>query len=217
VYEVLVDPEAALSLKMGADVPVSKFLVYEEVYRDSKKGIRANAGELSKAFGTTDVREIALRIVREGDLQITAEQRRRLVEEKKRQIIDFISKNAVDPRTNTPIPPQRLELALEEAGISIDPFTEAKKQIPRIVERLRMVLPIKIGVGVFIVRVPPDAQPSVQRHIRPLGKILKEEWGPDGWWRCELEAPAGLLNDLVEFVNRYSGGRGDVKPGGVVK
>ncbi len=217
VFEVLVDPEAALALKMGEEVPVSRILVYEEVYRDSKKGIRANVGELTKAFGTSDVREIALRIVKEGDLQITSEQRRRLIEEKKKQIIDFLSKNAIDPRTNTPIPPQRLELALDEAGVSIDPFVEAKKQVPRILEKLRTVLPIKVGVGVFLIRVPPDSQPAVQRHLRPLGRLLKEEWGQDGWWRCELEAPAGLLNDLVELVNKYTGGRGDVKPGGVVK
>jgi ribosome maturation protein SDO1 len=216
-FEVLVDPEAALRVKMGENLPPSKFLVYEEVYRDSKKGIRANANELMKSFGTTNIQEIALKIVREGDLQITAEQRRRLIEEKKRQIIDFLSKHAIDPRTNTPIPPQRLELSLEEAGVSIDPFLDAKKQVPKVLEKLRMVLPIKVGLSTFAIRVPNDAQPAVYRHLKPLGKVLKEEWGQDGWWRCELEAPAGMITDLVELVNRYTAGRGEVKPIGEAK
>jgi len=216
-FEILVDPDAALRAKMGENIPVSKFLVYEEVYRDSKKGIRANANELMKSFGTTNVQEIALKIVREGELQITAEQRRRLIEEKKRQIIDFLSKHAIDPRTNMPIPPQRLELSLEETGVSIDPFIDAKRQVPKILEKLRMVLPIKVGLAVFQIRVPGDSQPSVNRHLRTLGKVLKEEWGQDGWWRCELEAPAGMITELIELVNRYTAGRGEVKPGGEVK
>lgn len=216
-FEILVDPDAALRVKMGENLPASKFLVYEEVYRDSKKGIRANTSELMKSFGTTNIQDIALKILREGELQITAEQRRRLIEEKKRQIIDFLSKHAIDPRTNMPIPPQRLELSLEEAGVSIDPFTDAKRQVPKILEKLRMVIPIKVGLGIFIIRVPGDSQPPLLRHLKSIGKILKEEWGQDGWWRCEFEAPAGMITDLVDLVNRYTSGRGEVRPGGEVK
>lgn len=213
-YEILVDPDNALKVKMGTELPASKFLVYEEVYRDSKKGIRANTNELMKTFGTTNIQEIALKILREGELQITAEQRKRLIDEKKRQIIDFLSKHAIDPRTNTPIPPQRLELSLEEAGVSIDPFIDAKRQVPKILEKLRMVLPLKVGMAIFLVRVPGESQPPVYRSLKSVGKILREEWGQDGWWRCELEAPAGMITELVEMINRYSSGRGEVKPGG---
>ncbi|MCS7146479.1 MAG: ribosome assembly factor SBDS [Nitrososphaerota archaeon] len=213
-FEILVDPDVALRVKMGENLPASKFLVYEEVYRDSKKGIRANTSELTKTFGTTDIQDIALRILREGELQITSDQRRRLIEEKKKQIIDFLSKHATDPRTNMPIPPQRLELSLEEAGVSIDPFVDAKKQVPKILEKLRMVIPIKVGLNIFLLRVPSDSQPTLYRHLKSLGKILKEEWGQDGWWRCELEAPAGMITDLVDLVNKYTSGRGEVKPRG---
>jgi len=213
-YEILVDPDNALKVKMGADLPPSKFLIYEEVYRDSKKGIRANSNELQKSFGTTNIQEIALKILKEGELQITSEQRRRLIDEKKRQIIDFLSKHAIDPRTNTPIPPQRLELSLEEAGVSIDPFIDAKKQVPKILEKLKMVLPLKVGLAIFLVRVPNEAQPVVYRNLRSVGKILKEEWAQDGWWRCELEAPAGMITELVELINKYTSGKGEVKPEG---
>jgi len=216
-YEIIVDPDAALRFKMGEALPPAKLLLYEEVYRDSRKGIRANKDELMKTFGTTDVGEVALRILREGELQITAEQRRRLIEEKRRQIIDFLSKNAIDPRTNLPIPPQRLELALDEAGVSIDPFIDAKKQVARVLEKLRPILPMKIGLGIFIIRVPGDAQPTVYKHLKMTGKIVRESWGEDGWWRCELEAPAGMFTELVDIVNKYTSGRGEVRPSGEMK
>ncbi|MEM1742573.1 MAG: ribosome assembly factor SBDS, partial [Nitrososphaerota archaeon] len=99
-FEILVDPDKALKYKLGENIPISKIVIYEEVYKDSKKGSRASEEELKKAFGTTEFLKIAEIILREGTVQITAEQRRKLIEDKKKQIIDYISKNAIDPRTN---------------------------------------------------------------------------------------------------------------------
>jgi ribosome maturation protein SDO1 len=117
-FEILVDPDNALKYKMGEKIPISKVLIYEEIYTDAKKGIRASEEQLLKAFKTKDKLAIATKILTEGTLQITSEQRHRLIEEKKRQIIEFISKSAVDPRTKLPHPPQRVELAMEQAGMS---------------------------------------------------------------------------------------------------
>jgi ribosome maturation protein SDO1 len=60
---------------------------------------------MHKAFGTTDPLKIADLILKKGTLQLTTDQRRKMVEDKKRQIIDFISRQAVDPKTNLPHPP----------------------------------------------------------------------------------------------------------------
>ncbi|RLG07073.1 MAG: ribosome assembly factor SBDS, partial [Thaumarchaeota archaeon] len=40
-FEILVDPDNALKYRMGERIPISKIVVYEEVYRDARKGIRA--------------------------------------------------------------------------------------------------------------------------------------------------------------------------------
>ncbi|MEM4297193.1 MAG: ribosome assembly factor SBDS [Nitrososphaerota archaeon] len=155
-FEILVDPELALRYKMGEKVPITKVLAYEEVYRDWRKGVRASESELRKFFGEVGIHEIAARIIAEGEVQTTADQRRRLVEEKRKQIIDFIARNAIDPRTNMPHPPQRVELALEEVGFSVDPFLDAKQQAMKAIERLRTVLPLKIGVIRVRIRIPGD-------------------------------------------------------------
>jgi len=62
-------------------------------------------GTIAQSFGTTDTLKIADIILKKGVLQLTTEQRRKMVEDKRKQIIDFISRQAVDPKTNLPHPP----------------------------------------------------------------------------------------------------------------
>ncbi|MCD6312530.1 MAG: ribosome assembly factor SBDS [Thaumarchaeota archaeon] len=209
-FEILVDPDNALKYKMGEKIPVSKIIVYEEVYRDAKKGIRAGEELLRKSFGTTDFMKIAETILKEGVVQVTAEQRRRLIEDKKKQIIDFISKNTIDPRTNLPHPPQRIELAIEEAGIQIDPFKDAKEQALKILEKLKIILPIKMGILKFKIRLPADIAARAYGIVKSMGKITSEQWGKDGSWTSIVEVPTGLHIDLIDRLNKISSGRVEV-------
>jgi len=212
MFEILVDPDRALKYRLGENIPVSKIVVYEEVYKDSRKGSRASEEELRKAFGTTEFLKIAETILKEGTIQVTAEQRRRLIEEKKKSIVDFISKNAVDPRTNLPHPPQRIEMAMEEVGVTIDPFQDAKEQALKIIEKLRTILPLKIGVIKLQIRLPGDVVGKSYGLIKNMGKIIKEEWRKDGSWVSMVEVPTGLHLDLIDRLTRIAGGRIEVNP-----
>ncbi len=209
-FEILVNPDNALRYKMGEKIPISKIIVYEEVYKDAKKGIRVGEDLLKKAFGTTDFMKIAEAILKEGIVQVTAEQRRRLIEDKKKQIIDFIAKNTIDPRTNLPHPPQRIELAIEEAGVQIDPFKDAKEQALKILEKLRPILPIKMGILKFKIRLPADIAARAYGIVKSMGKITSEQWGRDGSWTSIVEVPTGLHIDLIDRLNKISSGRVEV-------
>ncbi|MEM4546442.1 MAG: ribosome assembly factor SBDS [Nitrososphaerota archaeon] len=211
-FEILVDPDNALKYKMGEKVPISKILIYEEIYTDAKKGIRASEEQLLKAFKTKDKLAIAAKILAEGTLQITSEQRHRLIEEKKRQIIEFISKNAVDPRTRLPHPPQRIELAMEQAGVSVDPFIDAKEQATKVIEKLSPILPMKVGMTRMHVRVPGEFVGKAYGLLKNVGKILKEEYKGDGSWVGEVEILVGLQADLIEKLNKLCSGRAEARP-----
>jgi ribosome maturation protein SDO1 len=211
-FEILVDPDNALKYKMGEKIPISKVLIYEEIYTDAKKGIRASEEQLLKAFKTKDKLAIATKILTEGTLQITSEQRHRLIEEKKRQIIEFISKSAVDPRTKLPHPPQRVELAMEQAGISIDPFIDAKEQAMKVIEKLSPILPMKVGMTRMYVRVPGEYVGKAYGLLKNIGKILKEEYKGDGSWVGEVEVLVGLQADLIEKLNKLCSGRVEARP-----
>ena len=66
-----------------------------------------------------------------------------MVDEKRKQIIDYIAKTYVDPRSHLPYPPLRIEQAMADARISIDPQKSADDQIKDIVDGLRGIIPLK--------------------------------------------------------------------------
>lgn len=200
------DPDKALDFKLGRRKTFDDILVYEEVYSDSNKGLRASKSDLLSVFGTTDIYKIAEKILREGDLQIRAEQRRKLIEEKKKQIIDYISRYCVDARTNLPIPPSRLENAFEETSVKIDPFKSVDEQIKDILSSLIQVFPIKQQLTVLNVRIPPAYVGKIYGYIKNSTDTLREDWMSDGSLNTTLSIPSGLKVEFIEKLTRLSDG-----------
>jgi len=211
-FEILVDPELALEYKLGKPIGLDKVLVHEEVYKDARKGLRASEASLKKVFGTTDVRKIAEIIIREGEVPITQEQRRKLIEDKRKQIVEWISRNCIDVRTKTPVPPQRVELALDNAKVGIDPFKSVEEQIPEILKEIQKILPIKVAVALMGVRIPAQYVPKARSTLSRMGKIVREHYQSDGSWIAEIEIPAGLQDVLIGKVNDLTRGEGEVRP-----
>src|SRR5207244_5097630 len=90
------------------------------------------------------------------ELQITTEQRRQLIEERRRQIVTIISRNAIDPRTRAPHPTLRIEQAMGQVRLSIDPYKSAEEQAKLVLEELRPILPIKLEQMRIAVKVFPE-------------------------------------------------------------
>ncbi|ABO08360.1 ribosome assembly factor SBDS [Pyrobaculum calidifontis] len=210
-FEILIDPDAALELKMGKPLGIDKVLIHEEVYKDAKKGLRASEQALKKVFGTTDVRKIAEIIIKEGEIPLTAEQRRRLIEDKRRQIVEWISRNCIDVRTKTPVPPQRVENALEQARVSIDPFKPAEEQVQEILKELQRILPIKVATARMSLSVSSTYAQKVKGLVAKMAKIVNERYKSDGSWEAVVELPAGLQDVLISKVNDVTHGDVDIK------
>lgn len=210
-FEILIDPNAALELKMGKSLGIDKVLVHEEIYKDAKKGLRASEQALRKVFGTSDVRKIAEVIIKEGEIPLTAEQRRKLIEDKKRQIIEWISRNCMDVRTKTPVPPQRVENALEQARVSIDPFKSAEEQVQEILREIQRIIPIKIAAARIALSISSTYAQKVKGLVAKMAKIVNERYRSDGSWEAILELPAGLQDVLIARVNDVTHGDADIK------
>lgn len=210
-FEVLVDPDRALELKSGKSISIDDVLIGDFVYKDAKKGLKASPESMKEVFGTDDPRVVALEIVKRGELQLTAEQRRKLIEEKKAQVINLIAKNVIDPKTKLPIPLKRIELALEQARVSIDPFKPAEQQFEEIVSHIARIIPIKIAKAYVIVRIPAEHSSRGLKTLQSLGVIKKTRWLSDGSLEVEIEIPAGLQQELIDKVNALTRGTGDVK------
>ena len=208
-FEILVDTEKALKFKNGADVPIEEILASYEIFKDAKKGERASG--LKEVFGTEDIYEIAKIILKEGEIQLTAEYLRKLKEQKYREIVQLIHENALDPTTNLPIPIQRIENAMKEAKINIDPNKKPEEQLKDIVKKLKLVIPIKLQKKELMLTIPPELVGKIYHIVREMCEIEKEEWKNDGSLRMFISITAGKFGEFVEKIGKISHGSIEIK------
>jgi len=209
-YEVLVFPDPALNYKMGKQVDPTQVLAIDEVFTDSSRGQRANAEQLKKYFNTEDHAKAALEVLKRGELQLTQEQRLRMTEEKRRQVVTIISKNYVDPKTHLPHPPVRVEQAMLEARVSIDPFKDANEQAKQVIEEIRVIIPLKSERVKLMVKTPAQYAGQAIGVVKVFGEILKEEWGQDGGLSVVLEVPAASQPSLLDRLGTVTKGSAQV-------
>ncbi len=210
VFELLVDADKAYEYITGKRSDVLSVLEAEEVFKDVRKGERQTEDKIRKAFGTTDIAKIADVILKKGDVPITTEQRNKLAEEKRKQIIEIIARNSIDPRTNAPNPPLRIENAMKEAKVSIDPFKNVSEQIDPIVKKLSTILPLKFTVSKIEVTIPPEYSNRCYSILKQYG-LKSEQWLGDGSLQANLEFPAGLQNEVFDKLNKATQGKVIVK------
>src|SRR3989442_5194629 len=144
-FEVLVKPDAVAKLRDGKEVDVLANLAIDEIFGDAHKGSKASEEKMQEFFGTTEPLEAARQIIKKGEIQLTTEQRREMQEQKRKQIVQYIAQNAINPQTNTPHPPQRIEIAMEEAKVHVDPFKPVEEQVKEGLDALRSPIPIRFG------------------------------------------------------------------------
>jgi ribosome maturation protein SDO1 len=212
-FEVLVDPDAALSIKRDEfDGELEDVIAAEDVFEDASRGDRPAETDLEKVFGTTDPMEIIPQVIKKGEIQITADQRRKMQEQKRKQLVTRIARNAVNPQMDdAPHPPDRIDRALEEAGFTIDPMEPVESQVDDALDALRPVIPIRFAEVTVAVSVPANYAGSAQAQIRKYGDLEREEWQNDGSWIGVLTFPAGMQNDFYDMVNDITSGEAETR------
>ncbi|KAF5434993.1 MAG: ribosome assembly factor SBDS [Methanophagales archaeon] len=205
IFEVLVDPEKVDTVKAGGEVDMADVLAAEEIFEDVSKGDKATEGDLMTVFSTTDVEEIARRIIKEGEVQLTTEQRRKRVEEKRKMVINQIAQIAINPKTDTPHPPARIEIAMKEAKVHIDPFKTVDELVSETVKAIRPIIPIKIEETQIAIKIPAAYTGHVY-DLKKKYKVTKEDWQGDGSYIALLGFPAGMREDVFSFLNMMTKG-----------
>ncbi|MCD6522317.1 MAG: ribosome assembly factor SBDS [Candidatus Diapherotrites archaeon] len=204
-FEILVDPERAWEVRENPEASLDEVVASDHIYKDANKGEKASEEALMEAFQTTDFNTIAKTILKKGEIQITTEQRHEMQKERKRQIINIIVREAIDPRTNTPHTPARIEKAMEEAKVHIDPFKSAQRQVEDIINKLRPILPIKFAKARIKVVVPAQYAGKVYSYLHGI-KRISEEWKNDGSLEAVIEVPAGMQSELYDTLNKMTHG-----------
>ena len=210
-FEVLVKPDPALEYKMGKRSDISSALVSDEIYSDANKGSRASSEKMKKHFKTTDSVDIAKQILAKGELNLTTDQRRKMVEEKKRQIVQFINRSFVDPKTHLPHPIVRIEAAMEDVRVPIDPFRKVDDQAKAIVDAVRKILPLKSETLKLTITVPPQFAAQSYSVLKSTGDLLSEEWLADGSLRAMVDINASLRGQFLDRLGSVTKGSAQVK------
>jgi len=205
-FEILVDPYAAADIIDGSDIDIIQDLAIDAVFKDSKKGTHASEESLQKNFDTEDVAEIAKQIILKGDIQLTTDQRHKMQENKKNRVVEKIVRNAMDPKTKAPHPRQRIELAMKEAKVHIDPFKPVSDQVKTTIEALRPIIPISMDRIKISVNIPAQYTGKAYGIVRNYGVLERENWQSDGSWLGIVKIPAGMQNDFYDKLNDVAKG-----------
>ncbi|MGC8547535.1 MAG: ribosome assembly factor SBDS [Candidatus Micrarchaeia archaeon] len=209
-FEIFVDSDKAYDFIQGKITDPLSALEVEEVFKNANKGDRQSKEAIQKAFGTQDIAAIAAKILKSGNVPLTTEQRNKMLEEKRKEVISIISRNSIDPRTNAPHPPQRIENALNEFKIPIDPFKPASEQVDDIVKKLSLHLPIKFATVKIEVTIPAEYANRTYSLLKQFG-LKSEKWLQDGSLFASLEFPAGLQSDFFDRLNGLTKGSASTK------
>ncbi|MBU4283826.1 MAG: ribosome assembly factor SBDS [Nanoarchaeota archaeon] len=210
-FEVVINSDNAIAFKQGKNIAIEGVITNEKIFADAKKGLLASEKLVQQLFNTTDVKEVAKIIIKDGEIQLTAEYKQKLREEKKKRIINFIHANGVDPKTGLPHPVTRIENAFEEAKIHIDEFKSEEKQIDEILKKLRVILPIKFEIDEIEIKIPASYAAKMYSVVKSFSRITKDEWLNDGSWKCIVEIPAGLKQDFFDKLNSMTHGEIETK------
>jgi len=205
-FEVLVKPDAVQRVRDGKDVDLLRELAIDEIFRDAHKGSKASEEKMAELFGTTEPLAVAKQIILRGEIQLTTEQRRQMLEVKRKQIVQYIAANAINPQTGTPHPPQRIEIAMEEAKVHVDPFKGLEEQVKDVLDALRPLIPIRFEKTRIAVKLSAEDSAKCYGDIKSFGSILKEEWSPSGAWIGVVEMPAGMQTEFLERLNAKTKG-----------
>ena len=210
-FEILVDPHLAWEYRQGKNVLINDVVMAYVVFEDALRGKHATDESIEKIFETKDENEIVKQILEHGKLNLTTEQKRKLVKNKKNQIIALIARNAINPQTSYPHPPERIERAMDEAKVSIDPFAPAEEQTKGIVRALTPILPIRMEHVKIAIKIPADVTGKGFGIVSQYGKVSQDQWQADGSWIAVVELPAGLQMARLDELNKLSKGRVEIK------
>ncbi len=210
-FEIIVEADYVNDGKAEEWSNILEHMPAEEIFTDARKGERSPAENMNDVFGTENTKDIAIDILKNGNVQLTTDQRHQMQEEKRKQVIATIVREAMNPQTKTPHPPQRIENAMAEAGIHIDPMKPVSVQVKEVVDTLRSILPISFEKLKLAIKLNGTDYGRCYGDIKGAGKITHEDWDSDGSWMGMVEIPAGIQDELIRKLNEKTKGSVETK------
>ncbi len=200
-YEIIVDLNEALKVKVGKG-NITAALQSNNIFYDTKKGNIAAQKDLLEAFNTSDIYEIAKKIILLGEVQKTQEFRDEEREKKIKQLIALIVKNATDQH-GKPYTEERIRTALQESRYTID-NRPLEQQLNDAMHKLKEIIPIKIETKRIKLTIPAQYTGKVYGLLTENKE--SEEWLTNGDLQVIMNIPAANIIDFYEKINAITHG-----------
>ena len=98
---------------------------------------------------------------------------------------------------------------MNDSKVKIDEFKSAEEQVNEIINKIRVVLPIKYEVREIAIKIPSAHAGKCYSVFKQYGKVMKEEWQNDGSLVTVVDVPAGIQEELFDKLNSIA--RGEVE------
>lgn len=204
-FEVACKPGAVLKYRQGKLGSLDNVILTDVVFKNFSKADRAKNTELIAAFGTDNMMECIKQIVERGEFQLSAGERKEKQVQKKNEIVTYIHKYYIDPRSKLPHPVARIESALEELKVNIDPDAPADRQALEFVKKLLGKLPLKRSEMGATLTIPHQYVAQCASLLRARVSISKENYTTNGCSYVVSMAP-GDYDKLLADLNKITKG-----------
>ena len=133
------------------------------------------------------------------------------MEDKKKQIVTYIAKTYVDPKTHLPHPPLRIEQAMKDGRVSVDPQKSVDEQVKDIVEELRSIIALKTESLQLEIIIPAQFASQSYAVLKSVGSLKSEEWQNNGSLKAILEIPAAARPNVIDRLGSITKGSASVE------
>ena len=127
-FEVAAYRNKVVNWRNGVEKDIDEVLQIEEVFNNVSRGVVAKAKDLQAAFGTTDRRECARKVLDGGALQVSDLERAAASEAAFRDVATVVAEKCVNPESQRPYPVTVIERAMRDISFAPNPQRSGKQQ-----------------------------------------------------------------------------------------
>lgn len=198
--------------RKGIEKDLDEVLQIPNVFLNVSKGQTAGSEDLKASFGTSDVNEVILQILKKGELQVGGKERQAQLEQVRKEAVQIIADKCINPRTKRPYPTSILDKTLSEINFNIIATKSAKTQALDAIKTLveQQVIPIaRARMKIRVVAPSKDAKKYADK-VKQIGQEVEDEdW--DSEWELIMFIEPGSYRQLEELVRTEGKGKASVE------
>ncbi|KAI3628970.1 hypothetical protein CBS9595_000042 [Malassezia furfur] len=194
------------------DKDLDEVVQIENVFLNVSKGQVAPNEDLNKAFGTTNVSEILIEILKKGELQVGDKERSHELTNLWREIATQLAQSCVEPASQKPYTVGMIEKAMKEVHYSVKTGKSAKSQSLDVLKLLQAKNTIPIQRARMRVRVtlaPKDGKRLKDKLVALFEDVEDEDYSDE--WELIGTIEPGSLRQINTLIEEDAKGHGSVE------